>query len=227
MWGSGHDPLRKSARLRPSNEYEGGDVSEYEVVEAETDSIHVGSRPSPTKMAIFRRHEAVDLTVSGMMTEPVFPEAALSFIGNFDFEQLLAGNTTEVLLRHAGEDGFSLVFARFSPGYLLPRHSHSADCTYYIISGSLRLGSQLLTAGDGFFVPANRPYTYEAGEKGVDLLEFRHVTSFDMKMSDDKEEPWARAFAVASSHQAEWRKDQEAAASERLRVGSGERDSAR
>ena len=70
----------------------------------------------------------------------------------------------------------SLVHAWFGPGYRLPRHTHSADCLYYVISGSAVLGNHTLRAGDGFFVPANAPYQYDAGPEGVEVLEIRGAT---------------------------------------------------
>ena len=54
--------------------------------------------------------------------------------------------------------GLSLTYAWFKSGFPLPRHSHDADCLYYIIAGSLTLGSQTLGAGDGFFVPSQAAY---------------------------------------------------------------------
>ena len=44
------------------------------------------------------------------------------------------------------------------------------------------MGSQVLEAGDGFFVPSDAPYAYEAGSEGVVVLEFRTATSFGMKI---------------------------------------------
>jgi hypothetical protein len=41
----------------------------------------------------------------------------------------------------------SLCWAWFKSGYVLPRHSHNADCLYYVLGGSLRLGSVWLKAG--------------------------------------------------------------------------------
>src|ERR1700739_80657 len=43
--------------------------------------------------------------------------------------------------------GFSLTYAWFKSGFPLPRHTHSPDCLYYIISGSLQWGHR--TSGGG------------------------------------------------------------------------------
>ena len=50
--------------------------------------------------------------------------------------------------------GMSLTYAWFKSGFPLPLHTHNADCLYYIIAGSLRLGTEELGRGDGFFVRA-------------------------------------------------------------------------
>jgi hypothetical protein len=61
-----------------------------------------------------------------------------------------------------------------------------------------------LAAGEGFFVPAGHPYTYEAGPDGVEVLEFRHATTFNMRILDREETQWAAIFDVAISQQEVW-----------------------
>jgi quercetin dioxygenase-like cupin family protein len=89
-----------------------------------------------------------------------------------------------VPFRQQGPDGFSLVTVEFAPGYWLPRHSHSSDCLYYVVAGSLQMGARVLGPGDGFFLPAGQPYAYRAGAEGVKLLEFRHSTAFDIQITE-------------------------------------------
>jgi quercetin dioxygenase-like cupin family protein len=62
----------------------------------------------------------------------------------------------------------------FKANFPVPRHSHSGDCLYYVISGSAIMGSRTLRAGDSFFVPSGAPYQYTAGPEGVEVLEIRH-----------------------------------------------------
>lgn len=76
--------------------------------------------------------------------------------------------------------GMSLTYAWFKSGFPLPLHTHNADCLYYIIAGSLKLGTEELSAGDGFFVGSNVPYTYRPGPHGVEVLEFRTADTFDI-----------------------------------------------
>ena len=50
--------------------------------------------------------------------------------------------------------GISLTYSWFKQGFPLPRHSHSADCLYYIVSGEIHYGSEILMAGDCMSVVA-------------------------------------------------------------------------
>jgi quercetin dioxygenase-like cupin family protein len=105
-------------------------------------------------------------------------------IEDFFSEAVMESFNSAVPFRQEGPDGFSLVRLDFPPGAMLPRHSHSADCLYYIVSGGIVVGKRELGPGDGFFVPAEQPYGYRAGSRGVVLLEFRHSTAFDTKFHE-------------------------------------------
>ena len=50
--------------------------------------------------------------------------------------------------------GFTLMHAWFKKDYPLPLHSHSADCLYYVVAGSARLGTEELRPGDSQLVPS-------------------------------------------------------------------------
>jgi quercetin dioxygenase-like cupin family protein len=97
----------------------------------------------------------------------------------------------------------SLTYAWFKPHYKLPNHSHSADCLYYIISGSLFFGNQELGAGDGFLVPSDNKYRYEVGADGVEILEFRTATKFDIKYGNS-ESSWNRLTENVQSLRTLW-----------------------
>jgi hypothetical protein len=100
--------------------------------------------------------------------------------------------------------GFSLTYAWFKSGYPLARHSHKADCAYYIVGGSLKLGSEVLGKGDGFFVPGGAPYTYTVGPDGVEVLEFRHHGCHDMKIMANNAAFWAKAVEATPSNLLRW-----------------------
>jgi quercetin dioxygenase-like cupin family protein len=121
-----------------------------------------------------------------------------------DLKPLAAGSRVTVLFKGEGPGGFSLVHAWFGAGHRLPRHSHSADCLYYVLSGQAVMGSRVLEPGDGFFVKADQPYAYEAGPDGVEVLEFRSATSFDMQVFDQTVERWQPIVAAAVANHERW-----------------------
>ena len=100
--------------------------------------------------------------------------------------------------------GMSLTHVWFKSGFPLPRHSHDADCLYYIISGSVRLGAEDLGPGDGFLIGKDVPYTYVAGEAGVQLLEFRTADVFDIRILADSPSFWSRALGTVEEKQTVW-----------------------
>jgi quercetin dioxygenase-like cupin family protein len=139
---------------------------------------------APGKMVIFTAQAAPTLDESGMMHAPTFSDGQSEpapFPKEFAQRQMAAAHLT-VPFRQEGPGGFSLVTVDFGPGFLLPRHSHDSDCLYYVIGGSLIMGTRELGPGDGFFLPADQAYAYRAGPQGLRLLEFRHQASFDMKI---------------------------------------------
>ena len=168
----------------------------------------VERRPSSDKISIYRREDAVDLDKTDMMSVATPSERVAAILANMDFNKFITGTQSKVLLRQEGEVGYSLIYASFPPEYILGRHTHNTDCTYYVLSGELRLGNQTLTPGEGFFVPANRPYGYTAGPVGVEVLEFRHATTFDIQAVESNEETVARIGEVADAHQDVWRAHQ-------------------
>jgi mannose-6-phosphate isomerase-like protein (cupin superfamily) len=100
--------------------------------------------------------------------------------------------------------GFSLVHAWFKSGFPLPRHTHNCDCLYYIVSGSLHLGTEDLGPGDGFFVGKDVPYSYGPGPNGVEVLEFRATNKFDIKVLADNSLFWDSAVKLAQQQRPAW-----------------------
>ena len=122
-----------------------------------------------------------ELYESGIMSLPTMdPEAPDQLVE----WALSGGHVVKTLFQHEGDEGMSLVWSWFGPNYALPRHSHSADCLYYVVAGEAHLGNRVVPAGSGFFVPADAPYAYTAGPEGIQILEFRGVSSFDMKITE-------------------------------------------
>jgi hypothetical protein len=146
---------------------------------------------------------APSLYETGMMsmptTDPPAPEQMVEWA-------LSGGHDVRVLYRQAEEDGMSLVWSRFEAGYPLPRHSHSADCLYFVVAGEARLGNRTVPAGGGFFVPKDAPYAYTAGPDGIEILEFRTVSSFDMQITENLDR-WGRILDEVREHKAAWAGD--------------------
>lgn len=89
-------------------------------------------------------------------------------------------------------------------GFALPLHSHDCDCLYYIVAGSVELGSETLVAGDGFYVGSEVPYGYVAGPEGAEVLEFRTTDSFGIRVRDKSAEGWAKVADRVRESQDRW-----------------------
>jgi quercetin dioxygenase-like cupin family protein len=162
--------------------------------------------PPRRGIKLFRGKDAVAIAESGAMSAPQFdPEDMKALAADGPRPPTLAlGIYDTLVFRGEGDQGNSLVRAWLAPHYVLPRHSHSGDCLYYIIEGSISMGAQQLQTGDGFFVPSNAPYAYEAGPDGAVVLEFRTQTSFDMQIPGGQLERWRRMATVAEEHGEHW-----------------------
>ncbi len=146
---------------------------------AEADTRPAEKRPFASPFDIFRAKDAVDYAEDGVMfVDPAAPVdfGAASLLGEEGFGE---GGQVKLLYQRPG---MSLTYVWFKSGYPLPRHSHNADCLYFIVAGSLRIGTEELGPGDGFFIGVDVPYTYTPGENGVEVLEFRTSNHFDFKM---------------------------------------------
>lgn len=108
------------------------------------------------------------------------------------------------LFRDRDPRGFSLVRAWAKSGFTLPRHSHSADCLYYILAGEMHMGGVVLRAGDGVHVPRDYVYTFTAGPDGMEMLEFRNAASFDMRLRENDDAHWGRIMESAEKHKPRW-----------------------
>ncbi len=154
------------------------------------------------KFQIFRASDAKGLMESGCMTvEPYTPtqRAGMDKVLEAGF---LDGDEVRVL---CNLPGFSLTHVWFKRDYPLPLHSHDADCLYYIIAGSIRLGTETLGPRDSFFVPADVPYAYKPGPDGVELLEIRNSTSFNFVNLAKGEAFWDKAAEIAAGNREAWK----------------------
>jgi quercetin dioxygenase-like cupin family protein len=162
-------------------------------------------KPVRKRMRPFFRHEAVGLTPEVMpilgLDESV--QAGLAKLTDTGIDPNL-GAKAQLLFSEGGDRGMSLSHVWLKSGFVHPRHSHDSDCLYYVLAGELRLGARTLGPGDGFFIPANAAYTYEAGPGGVEVLEFRNVTHFNLTFSGNDEAHWTRMAEAIKRNAAEW-----------------------
>lgn len=155
---------------------------------------------SDKKFAIFRASDPALVVVDDIMTMVPFAEkvaAPMQVCADAGYGD---GGTTRVIF---AAFGLSIVHVWFKRAFPLPLHSHDADCLYYILAGSLRLGTEDLGVGDGFFVPSDVPYTYTPGSDGVELLEIRSKDRFDYR---DKSSVafWQKAARTVSANHDTW-----------------------
>ena len=159
---------------------------------------------------LFRAKDAQTYEESGVMHEAadapaMAPPAAVSAAIEAATERgVLEGSIVRLLF---ARPGMSLTHVWFKPGFPLPRHSHSADCLYFILAGSLRIGTEELGPGDGFFVGTNVPYAYVPGETGVEVLEFRTSDNFDIKLLANNPAWWESALKRFTEHRPGWSAD--------------------
>ena len=93
----------------------------------------------------------------------------------------------------------------FKAAYPLPLHSHNVDCLYYIIAGTIRMGTEDLGPRDSFFIPSGVPYAYKPGPDGVELLEIRQEGHFNFVNLAKGAAFWDKAAELAAAHRQGWK----------------------
>ncbi|HEX4184101.1 MAG TPA: hypothetical protein VHY34_12670 [Caulobacteraceae bacterium] len=153
------------------------------------------------KITIYRAAEGKNL-LEAMSFAPM-DEVQLRGLTRLVEADYTSGNVVKVLFSSEALS-LSLTYAWFKKSYPLPRHSHNADCLYYVISGEMHYGSEVLMAGDGMFVPAGALYTFETGEGGVEFLEFRKAAKYDISYQTP-EKVWDRKLEQTKANAEAWR----------------------
>jgi len=140
---------------------------------------------------IFRARDAVDYAEGGPMTAVPMTDVELEGSARLSEAGFIDGAQVKLMY---SRPGMSLTYCWFKSGFPLPHHSHSADCLYFIVAGSLRIGSEDLGPGDGFFLGTDVPYSYVPGPDGVEVLEFRTSSNFDFRMLAKSRAYWDKAL---------------------------------
>ncbi|MFN4025251.1 MAG: cupin domain-containing protein [Hyphomonas sp.] len=158
-----------------------------------------------TGFEIFRFETAPALDEAGHMEVADLTEEMQAGIGGALDAGFAEGNVVKALF---SRPGFSLTHAWFKSGFPLPLHTHNTDCLYYIVAGSLQLGTETLGAGDGFFIGAGKAYRYTPGPDGVEVLEFRHAENFDIKFMAKTLPAWAKIAEIIRDRRPAWSAEQ-------------------
>nr|WP_314465571.1 hypothetical protein [uncultured Novosphingobium sp.] len=163
-----------------------------------SDERTIAERP---RFETFRGGAALSLDECGCMTLAGEAPNMLAALPLFASAGPETGERVDVPYRRPG---MSLARLQLKSGFALPLHSHDCDCLYYIVAGSVELGTETLSAGDGFFVGSEVPYAYVAGPEGAEVLEFRATDSFDIRVRDKSPAGWARAAERVRDAQTRW-----------------------
>jgi hypothetical protein len=161
--------------------------------------------PTAPPFQIFRARDAVDYAEGGpMYLSPMEPveSAGMAALSQAGMEE---GSTVKLLY---SRPGMSLTYCWFKSGFPLPLHSHSADCLYFIVAGSLKIGTEELGPGDGFFLGSDVPYAYVPGEDGVEVLEFRTSDRYDFKSQARNAAYWEKTLASLLAARGKWPDEQ-------------------
>lgn len=153
------------------------------------------------RFEIFRGADAPSLEKCGCMTYESDAPNLAAMQPRFAEAVEARGEYNEVPYRR---ENMSLARLWFKSNFPLPLHTHDSDCLYYILAGSVRMGTQVLEAGDGFFVGAEVPYAYTAGPEGVEILEFRNTGSFNIKVKDKPIEAWEKTVDAMREASRSW-----------------------
>jgi hypothetical protein len=160
-------------------------------------------RPSRDVISFFSLADSVDLMGTDMITEVTGDPEAIQGMNRMLEAGGLDGSVNRIILRHREIDGYDIVYTWFKPGMHVPRHGHDTACTYFVLSGELKLGNKTLYEGDGVFVPPEHAYLV-GSDLGAEIIEFRHSVHFDVKCSPGTPEYFSKYEQAAAEHRAAW-----------------------
>lgn len=169
-------------------------------MDAQDETLPNDDRGAQRRIEIYRLKDAPTLDEHGAMGYEL-PDDAAGALGRLAELGGYEGADVRVLFCSAG---MSLTYAWFKPNYMLPMHSHNSDCLYYVIAGELTMGRETISAGDGFFLPANAWYSYSAGPEGVEILEFRSAEAFHFRARGGIPKHWERLAETYRQNRGRW-----------------------
>jgi mannose-6-phosphate isomerase-like protein (cupin superfamily) len=151
---------------------------------------------------VYKAKDAQGLMESGCMTMEPMSDDQRAGMKKLVEAGYLHGDEVRILV---DLPGFSLAHAWLKKDYPLTLHSHDSDCLYYVVAGTLRLGTEELGPRDCFFVPAGTPYTYRPGPEGVEVLEFRHEGKFNFKLMSKAASYFEKAAETVAENVENWK----------------------
>ena len=116
---------------------------------------------------------------------------------------LSGGNVAKVLFKDGGEDGMSLVWSWFGPDYPLPRHSHNADCLYYVVAGEARHGQPHRRRGRRLLRARRRALRLHRGPRRHPDPRVPQRRQFDMQITEGLDR-WDRIMEVVEEKSEAW-----------------------
>lgn len=153
------------------------------------------------RFEIFRGSEAPSLNDCKCMTSEGETPNMLATLARFPEMMHSGGDQADVPYRRPG---MSLARLWVKSGFALPLHTHDCDCLYYIVAGSIQMGTEKLVAGDGFYVGSEVPYAYTAGPEGAEVLEFRTADTFNIRVKDKPVVAWEKTAANMIDSRERW-----------------------
>ena len=157
----------------------------------------------PTGILFFRGSDAPTLVEAGCEITVPFTDVQQAGIEQMVEAGYGDGYDVHVLVNIPG---FSLVSLWFKQHFPLPLHSHDVDCLYYIVAGSLRMGTEDLGPRDCFYIPANVPYSYRAGPDGVEVLEIRTANQFEFRNLAKSMAFYEKAVQTIAANRPAWQR---------------------
>jgi hypothetical protein len=161
----------------------------------------VSEGPKRQPFEIFRKGDYRDYGEHGLMAVVDPSPAVVEALTQFAAEE--GGEGQKVSMAYS-RPGRSLTHVWFKSGYPLPLHSHSGDCVYFILAGSIRVGPEWLGPGDGFFIGSDIPYTYDTGPEGAEVLEFRGTDELSIRFRAKGRAAWDKTVARLRERSADW-----------------------
>ncbi|MDY7105159.1 MAG: cupin domain-containing protein [Actinomycetota bacterium] len=155
----------------------------------------------PTRFQVFRAADAPTLEQTDVLRYEGLTPDVRAGLKQLNEAGIGEGSFAKILIN---VPGFSLAYAWHKSDFPLPLHSHDVDCCYLIIAGELRVGSETLGKGDGFFVPAGSAYTFSTGAEGVEFVEFRQASSWNIVFKYRNPDSWAKAADTAAARREVW-----------------------